>query len=687
MSQSDDDPIRPAEFRPADPRARRGGRRLPVRTLIIAGAFLVLAAIAVFMFVGRPVQITVTPEPEDLSVSGGPAFALGERFLLLTGRYRVRATLEGHHPLEETIEIGPGDNGPFEFRMRRLPGRLQVDSQPVDGIEVRIDGETAGVTPLADAPIEPGERTVSLHDERWLPASRRLEVEGMGRPESLAFELEPAWADVRIETEPTGAELRVDGDPLAGETPMTAEIIAGVRELSLHLPGYKTVRERLELEPGQDRTLGPIPLEKIDGLLRVTTRPAGATVTVDGVYHGSSPLEVELAPGSRHRVELIHPGHEPASRSVDIRSGEATELDLALTPVRGQLRVDVKPADARLIVDGTDRGSADQTLELVAVDHRIEIRREGYVPWRATVRPRPGIPQEIQLQLKTLEQARIEAIEPEITSADGQRLLLLRPGDAFTMGASRREPGRRANEVLREVEITRPFYLATTEVTNARFRAFASGHDSGAFEDFDLNGDIQPAVNLSWSDAARFCNWLSRQDDLPEVYRIENGKIVGFDPDAIGYRLPTEAEWAWAARLRPDGSTTRFPWGDSRLPPADRLGNFADRAASHLLARTIPDYLDGQAVTGPVAGFEADARGFHDLGGNVAEWVNDFYGATAEDLPSGVTDPLGPPRGEYHVIRGSSWMHGQLVDLRWTFRDYGNQGRDDVGFRIARWLE
>jgi formylglycine-generating enzyme required for sulfatase activity len=687
LSEPDDDLIRPAEFRPADPRAGRGGRRLPLRALVVTGAFLVLAGIALFMFVGRPVQITVTPAPEDLSVSGGPAFALGERFLLLTGTYRVRASLAGHHPLEESIEIGPGDNGPFEYRMRRLPGRLQVDSAPVDGIEVRIDGEPVGVTPLRDTPIEPGERSISLHHERWLPASRTLEVEGMGRPETLAFELEPAWADVRIRTEPPGAELRVDGEPLGGETPMTAEILAGVRELGLHLPGYKTARERLELEPGEDRTLAPIRLEKIDGLLRVTSRPAGATVTVDGVYRGSAPLEVELAPGSRHRVELIHPGHQPASRSVDIRSGEATELDLALTPIKGQLQVDVKPADARLIIDGTDRGTADQQLELVAVDHRIEIRREGYVPWSATIRPRPGIPQEIRLELKTLEQARIDAIEPEITSADGQRLLLLRPEAPFEMGASRREPGRRANEVLRQVEVTRPFYLATTEVTNARFRAFADNHDSGAFEDFDLDGDTQPAVNLSWSDAARFCNWLSRQDDLPEVYRIENDEIVGFDPDATGYRLPTEAEWAWTARIRPDGSTTRFPWGDGRLPPANRLGNFADRAASHLLARTIPDYLDGQAVTGPVAGFDANARGFHDLGGNAAEWVNDFYGATDEELPSGVTDPLGPPRGEYHVIRGSSWMHGQLVDLRWTFRDYGNQGRDDVGFRIARWLE
>jgi formylglycine-generating enzyme required for sulfatase activity len=241
--------------------------------------------------------------------------------------------------------------------------------------------------------------------------------------------------------------------------------------------------------------------------------------------------------------------------------------------------------------------------------------------------------------------------------------------------------------VLRDVTLTRPFYLAETEVTNARFRAFARGHDSGEFEDFDLDEDEQPVVNLSWRDAARYCNWLSRQDGLPEVYRVEGGEIVGFDPDATGYRLPTEAEWAWAARVQPDGTLLRFPWGDARVPPADRMGNYADRAAVHLLARSIPDYTDGHVVTAPPATYDANARGLYDVGGNVAEWINDFYGATAEELPSGVTDPLGPPGGEYHVIRGSSWMHGQLVDLRLSFRDYGTAGRQDVGFRIARWLE
>jgi len=82
--------------------------------------------------------------------------------------------------------------------------------------------------------------------------------------------------------------------------------------------------------------------------------------------------------------------------------------------------------------------------------------------------------------------------------------------------------------------------------------------------------------------------------------------------------------------------------------------------------------------------FPADSRGIYDLAGNVAEWVHDYYEIPGTER---IRDPLGPESGEYHVIRGSSWMHGTITDLRLTFRDYGSDGRPDMGFRIARFAE
>ena len=171
---------------------------------------------------------------------------------------------------------------------------------------------------------------------------------------------------------------------------------------------------------------------------------------------------------------------------------------------------------------------------------------------------------------------------------------------------------------------------------------------------------------------------------MAPFYQEEYGRIRGFDSDALGYRLPTEAEWAWSARhLEDSQSPLRFAWGE-KLPPPDRHGNYADRSAAHLVARIIFDYNDNHIVSAPIGTFPPNAKGVYDLGGNVAEWVHDYY-----EIPSDVEtlNPLGPKEGEYHVIRGASWQKGTITDLRLSFRDYGADGRHDVGFRIARFAE
>jgi len=273
----------------------------------------------------------------------------------------------------------------------------------------------------------------------------------------------------------------------------------------------------------------------------------------------------------------------------------------------------------------------------------------------------------------------------EIKTGAGQRLKLFRPNDQFFMGASRREAGRRANEVLTEVKLTRAFYLGLTEVTNQQYRRYAQQHSSGHVQGNGLNGDTQPVVNLSWQEAALYCNWLSEQDGLPLAYQVEDGKVVGINSRATGYRLPTEAEWAWAAR-KTDRGMLKYPWGEA-LPPTANSGNYADRSAAFLIGRIVAEYDDRYAVTAPVGSFAANHHGLYEMGGNVAEWVQDYYATRASVSNSVRVDPVGPESGKYHVIRGASWAHGSITELRLSFRDYGDQGRNDVGFRVVRYVE
>jgi formylglycine-generating enzyme required for sulfatase activity len=680
-----DELITPATFRPADPKDWRRGPRIRPGTAAVLVALLVLVGAAVFTFTAKPVLLEFAPDADTVAISGGPTITVGERTLMRPGTYTVTAQREGYYLLRQQIEVARTGTPAFRFEFVPLPGRVTLQSSPVDGARVVVDGAEIGETPLEDVEIHAGPRRIEVLGARYLPWAQEVEIEGRGIAQSISVELEPGWADVTLASEPAGAEISLSDGTVLGTTPATVPVMAGTELLMIKKEGHKAWQAELELEAGTAVELPLIELAPADGLLLVRSAPAGATVSIDGTFHGRTPIEIELAPEQTYRVDLFRPGHQQVRREVTLASGTERRLDVELPLEVGRIEVDVEPATATLLVNGREAGNARQVLTLPSISHDIEVRKDGYVSYRTSVTPRPGFPQEINLRLLTVEEARRASIQPEIETAAGQTMRLLHPGD-FTMGSSRREPGRRANEVYRAVTLTRPFYVGTTEVTNAQFRLFAREHDSGQWEGRSLNDDDQPVANVSWIEAALYCNWLSAQDGLPPAYIVQNGRIVGFDPESTGYRLPTEAEWEWAARVKEDGTHLRFPWGED-MPPPNRSGNFADRSVANLLGRTVTGYVDGHIVSAPVGSFRPNHHGLYDMGGNVAEWVNDFYGATSEELPADVTDPIGPDRGEYHVIRGSSWMHGTVTDLRLTFRDFGRDARRDVGFRIARYLE
>jgi formylglycine-generating enzyme required for sulfatase activity len=309
------------------------------------------------------------------------------------------------------------------------------------------------------------------------------------------------------------------------------------------------------------------------------------------------------------------------------------------------------------------------------------VRRAGYEPQRSTVTPKAGLTQLVRVRLRSEKETQVVARPAVLRTPAGHELRLL-SGGRFQMGASRREPGRRANETLREVELRRPFYLAAREVTNGQFKRFKPDHSSGRVGPHDLGGEANPVVQITWEDAAAYCNWLSAQEGLEAAYAVREGQLAPVTPLTTGYRLPTEAEWSRAARY-PGPGPLKYPWGDA-LPAPPRSGNFADESARALVPIVLQGYNDGFPATAQVGSFPPNALGLYDLGGNVAEWVHDAYSIPPGE--SGVeVDPAGPPPGQLHVVLGSSFLQGSVSELRLSYRDYAVKPRADVGFRIARY--
>jgi formylglycine-generating enzyme required for sulfatase activity len=674
--------IRPVAYRPPSDHAPRA-RRLSLIKALAAAVAAVVAMVFWFLFTANSVTLEFVPADAVADIGGGPSLAVGDVWLLRRGTFTLRATAAGHSPLETTLEVTDAPNQVHRFELERLPGLVTFETDP-PGADVVVDGQIIGKTPLSGVPIPAGELAVEFDRPRYEPLTVTAEIEGMERPQTVSGKLLPDWAEVTVTSAPPGAEILVDDDPTGLITPAVVEVPAGEHELQVRTEGHKTHRQRLLIVAREPVTLPEIQLERADGVLRIQTSPPGAGITLNGQYQGESPIEIAVQSGVNYRVQAFSAGHDAAVSNVRLAPGDTRTLNLTLQRLTGTLVVKAEPEVAELFVNGRSAGPANQTVKLPTGRQTIEVRAAGYAGYSTVVNPREGVTQELRVRLLTLEDARMAALQPQITSRGGQTLVLLQP-DAFTMGSSRRQPGRRANETLREVAMTRMFYLGTREVTNGQFRQYIRDHDSGAFQEHTLNDDDQPVVNVTWEQAALYCNWLSAQEKLQPFYRTERGKVVGIDPAATGYRLPTEAEWEWAARQVGDVEVDelRFPWGNN-LPPPDRHGNYADRSVAHLVGRIIFGFNDNHIVSAPVGSFKASPIGIHDLSGNVAEWVNDFHEIPTSDP---VSDPLGPATGQYHVIRGSSWMHGTITELRLSFRDYGSEGRQDLGFRIARFAE
>lgn len=675
--------LKAAEFQPLEQPGK--GRKLPISAgrMVVVAVALVAATILFYLFAARAVIFLPDPESAQLDI-GGISFNIGNNYLLLRGKHKVSATAQGYYQFEQAVEVGPERTQEIELVLEPLPGSLNVITE-LEDVDVIIDDMAAGKAPGVIEGINRGSRIVQFNKHRYFPLTAEIEIEGLGKTQDYELSLEPAWGQMSFSSIPTGAEILVDGEAV-GQTPLTTEVLETGTEVSIGARGYKTWTREVTIKAGEQDTYPPVELIVADGTLDISTSPRGASVTIDGQFKGSSPLSVPLSPLSAHRVELFLEGYRKASRSVNVEPEQQSSLSLSLTPIIGVIALQVAPADAEVLVNGAVQGSGSRNLSLTAREHTITVRKPGYESQEFTLRPRPDHEQALNVKLMTLQQAYWSRRPDSITSPVGTPMKLFRPEATFILGAPRREPGRRANEAERKVTLERPFYISTHEISNAEFRYWKEEHSSRAMRGNSLDMDKQPVVNISWLEAAIFCNWLSRREGLPLFYIEENGLVTGFNIDAHGYRLPTEAEWAYVAKIQADDSVAMFPWGTDQYPPSEVVANYADRNAAAILSFTLSNYDDGFAVSAPIGSFEANPRGLHDLGGNVSEWISDYYEIRASRGDPEL-DPTGPVTGSRHVIRGASWAMGSRSELRFSYRDAGNDPRMDVGFRLARYVD
>ncbi len=289
-----------------------------------------------------------------------------------------------------------------------------------------------------------------------------------------------------------------------------------------------------------------------------------------------------------------------------------------------------------------------------------------------------------QISIKTERYAVESEVEPGSNKKVVENMKLI-TGGCFDMGDTFGE-GFSYERPVHEICVDE-FYTGMYEVTVGEFREFAddtgyitdaekqgwghvlnsSGNDMEQREDANWRqpgfsqDDRHPVVMVSWNDAMNYIEWLSRKD----------GKK---------YRLPTEAEWEYAARSR--GKEYQYSWGNGRAS-----GNIAGEEIKKKFPESpVPiwkGYEDRNIFTAPVGSFKENESNLFDMTGNVSEWCSDWYGTNYYN-DSSKRNPEGPTSGEYRVVRGGSWLNRPIY-IRTTDRDKNKPDYRDstIGFRLA----
>lgn len=389
----------------------------------------------------------------------------------------------------------------------------------------------------------------------------------------------------------------------------------------------------------------------------------------DGVVSGSE-LGIYLSDRvGKVTQEQLHPQFGTMTVTGDIRGDFVFQLTNQIPEIT-RLSVNPKPVSAKIRILNIEP-QFTQGIELKPGKYRLHVSAKGFEAHDKWIDLKAGEDRTVRVQLSPKME--------EITNTLGMRFIRIGKG-SFMMGSKPTEPGRSNDETRHLVKLTRHFFMLRTEVTKGQFNNFVkstgyqtdaeknngcwiTGQDKGWRQKPGtswkkpgevITEDDFPVTCITWNDAKAFARWLSRKE----------GK---------NYRLPTEAEWEYAAR-----AATSTPFSTGRCLSTDEAnygetGHPYEKCVTVFRQKRGHPIVVGQSTTNPWQ--------LHDIHGNVSEWCSDWYGPFT---PKNATNPRGPNSGSERVMRGGHWKSDAAGCRSAKRRRFPpNFASDAVGFRLV----
>ena len=439
-------------------------------------------------------------------------------------------------------------------------------------------------------------------------------------PQGGAVPVDDGMRYLALTVSPKNSTVYVDGQlqVVDADGSVSVYLPQGQHSYRVEAAGYAPEQQTVTL--GDETLVRSVTLQSVLARVTVSCPTTGARIFVNGQQRGTTPWSGSLAAGN-YKMEARLDGYHSQQQTVTIaeRSNEQITLP-ALVAITGNLNVNYRPVGAEVWMDGKQLGATPNVFRGVIVgSHSVEVRKAGYETLKQSVTIAEGQTAQLSgtltasasLQSATSSSSSsVSSAAVETITVNGVSFNMVRvDGGTFTMGGTSEQGSDAGVDEKPAHQVTLSTYsIGETEVTQALWQAVMGSNPS------DFKGDNLPVEQVSWDDCQTFISKLN----------TATGKR---------FRLPTEAEWEYAAR---GGSKSRgYKYSGSNTIGDVAWFHYNSGRKTHNVKTKQPNEL-----------------GLYDMSGNVEEWCQDWYDSYSSGSK---TNPTGPSSGSYRVHRGACW--------------------------------